>query len=95
MDLAATEYTRVADLLERLSPQAWSSPTVCSGRDVRAVAGHVLGIVQVAASTGEMVRQQRAAAKLAGNGASADGNLDALAALQVEKNQHLSTKELV
>jgi len=95
MRLAATEYTRVADLLERLSPQTWSSPTVCSGWDVRAVAGHVLGMVQIAASTGEMVRQQRTAAKLAGRRASADGNLDALTALQVEKNRHLTTEELV
>ena len=52
-------------------------------------------MVQIAASTGEMVRQQRAAAKLAGNGASADGNLDALTALQVQKNRHLTIEELV
>ena len=31
MRLAATEYTRMADLLEGLSPKAWASPTVCSG----------------------------------------------------------------
>lgn len=95
MRLAATEYTRMADLLEGLSPQAWARPTVCSDWDVRAIAGHVLGMAQMSASIGEMIRQQRASAKLAGRGASADDNLEALTALQVEKNQHLSVEELV
>ena len=63
MRLAATEYDQVADLLERLTPEQWSAPTDCPGWDVRAMAGHMLGMAQMAASLREMVRQQRAAAR--------------------------------
>lgn len=89
MRLAATEYDKVAGLLARLTPEQWKTQTDCPGWDVRAMAGHMLGMAQMAASLPEMMRQQRAAAKIGGV------PIDALTAHQVDKNAHLSTDELV
>ncbi len=93
MRLAATEYERVGAHLEQLSAEQWRSATECPGWDVRAMAGHMLGMVQMVASTPEMVRQQLASSRRAKR----DGSIvvDALTALQVEKNAQLTTEELV
>jgi uncharacterized protein (TIGR03083 family) len=93
MRLAATEYERVALLLEGLHPEDWNAPTDCPAWDVRAMAGHMLGMVQMIASMPEMVRQQLAAKR----NAKRDGTvmIDALTALQVEKNATLTTGELI
>ena len=93
MDLAATEYERVATLFDRLTPEQWEAPTECPGWDVRAMAGHMLGMAQMAASLPEMLRQQLASQRRAKR----EGTLplDALTELQVEKNADLSTSELV
>ena len=93
MRLAAEEYERVTALFERLTPQQWSAPTDCPDWDVRAMAGHMLGMAQMVASIPEMMRQQLASAKRQKR----QGGLtiDALTALQVEKNASLSTGELV
>jgi len=91
--LAATEYERVADLLEGLSPAQWFAPTDCPPWDVRAMAGHMLGMVQMTASIPELVRQQATAtrrAKRAGG-----ETIDSLTALQVEKNAGLSAPALI
>ncbi|GAA4803877.1 TIGR03084 family metal-binding protein [Actinomycetospora chlora] len=55
--LAATEYERFAALLAGLNADQWAAPTVCTGWDVRAVAAHCLGMVDMIATTREMVRQ--------------------------------------
>jgi uncharacterized protein (TIGR03083 family) len=91
--LADTEYERVADQLAPLSPGQWTSPTDCPDWDVRAMAGHMLGMIQMIASTPEMIRQQLGAKRRAKR----DGSvmIDALTALQVEKNASLTTDELV
>ena len=93
MSLAAAEYVRVADQLEALSPEQWASPTECPGWDVRAMAGHILGMVQMVASLSELVRQQVSATRRAKR----DGGLmiDALTALQVEQNAGLAPADLV
>lgn len=93
MRLAATEYRRFADTLERLTPEQWAAPTDCPGWDVRAMAGHVLGMTQMAASLREMARQQLASKRRAKR----DGGqlIDALTALQVEKNAPLSASQVV
>lgn len=93
MRLAAREYDRVVATLDRLTPEQWSAPTDCTDWDVRAMAGHMLGMAQMAAATREMVRQQTASAKRVKR----DGGLsiDALTALQVEKNAALTPAELV
>jgi len=93
MDLAAAEYDRAANLLHSLTPHQWGLSTDCPSWDVRAIAGHILGMAQMVASVPEMVRQQvgsqRAAKK---NGAA---TIDALTALQVAKNAGLSTSDIV
>jgi uncharacterized protein (TIGR03083 family) len=91
--LAATEYERVALMFEQLRPEQWSAPTECPAWDVRAMAGHMLGMVQMIASVPEMIRQQYAAKKTAKSDAIA--MIDALTALQVEKNADLTTDELI
>ena len=53
MRLAATEYQRVLDLLRSLQPRDWARPTDCPGWDVRAMAAHMLGMVEMAASMRE------------------------------------------
>lgn len=91
--LAETEYERVADMLDRLTPEQWGTQTDCTEWDVRAMAGHMLGMIQMLASWPEMVRQQVAS----GRRAKREGcpAIDAMTALQVEKNAGLSTDELI
>lgn len=88
MRLAATEYGRFADLLDRLPPEGWSRPTDCPGWDVRAIAAHAFGMARMAESLIEMGRQLSAARH-------ADGEfLDALTAHQVEKFSGRDTERL-
>ena len=75
--LAATEYDRCATLLCSLDDPAWAEPTDCAGWDVRAMAAHMLGMVEMAASMRDGMRQQRAASKDGGF------HIDRLTALQV------------
>ncbi len=93
MRLAATEYDRLIAVLERLNPEQWEAPTECPGWDVRDMAGHLLGMAQMAASIAETARQQVASKRRARR----DGGLliDALTAVQVEKNASLSTSDLL
>src|SRR3712207_6113798 len=87
--LAATEYDRYADLLASLTVDDWTRPTCCAGWDVRAMAGHTLGMAQMVVSPLETARQLRAAKRAGGD------QLDALTAHQVAKNEHLTRGELV
>jgi uncharacterized protein (TIGR03083 family) len=41
--MAALEYERVLDVVDRLSPGDWSTPTDCTGWDVKDVVSHLLG----------------------------------------------------
>lgn len=93
MRLAADEYDRVAQLLRTLSTEQWTARTDCPGWDVRDMAGHMLGMMQMTASLPEMIRQQIGSARRAKR----QGGLtiDALTALQVDKNAELSTTELI
>lgn len=93
MALAATEYDRVADLLDQLEPAQWAAPTDCPAWDIRAMAGHMLGMAQMVATQAEMERQQVASHEAAAQ--SDISALDALTALQVEQNADLDTVELV
>ncbi len=92
MRLATTEYERVAVQFESLTPEHWALPTDCPDWDVRALAGHMLGMMQMIASMPEMIRQQLAAKRRAQR----EGRvmIDALTALQVEKNADLTIDEL-
>jgi uncharacterized protein (TIGR03083 family) len=93
MTSAATEYMRSVALLERVTPGQWALPTDCPGWDVRAVAGHMLGMTQMTATLPALARQQMAAQK----GAKKTGTvmIDVLTALQVAMNAGLSPAEVV
>ncbi len=86
--LAATEYERLADLLVDLTPEEWRRPTECTGWDVRAMAGHCVGMAKMVTSLREAVRQQA----LAGRAAKRSGKapIDELTALQVREHAHLT-----
>jgi uncharacterized protein (TIGR03083 family) len=88
MRLARTEYQRFGEILRTLSPTDWSKPTNCQEWDVRALASHVLGMADMAASVREGARQR----KLALN---SDGVfIDELTALQVRERLDLTGAEI-
>lgn len=89
MRLAATEYERTVQLLRSLSPADWTTPTRCPGWDVRAMAAHLLGMAEMAAS----LREQRRQVKLAEKGGGLF--LDALTALQVDERADMQPAEIV
>jgi uncharacterized protein (TIGR03083 family) len=80
--LAVTEFRRCADLLGTLDDAAFATPTDCPEWDVRQMAAHMLGMVEMAASLREGARQRKIAASRGGTGA---GFLDELTALQVSE----------
>ena len=86
--LAATEYERFLAVVRDLGPGDWSRPTECSEWDVRAMAGHVLGMAEMASSVRETARQNRLAGK-------AGGGIDALTGLQVREHAHLDGAAIV
>jgi uncharacterized protein (TIGR03083 family) len=89
--LAAAETARMVAALRALDPADWSRQTDCPAWDVRAMAGHVLGMTEDFTGLRRMVSRFRAGAKRAGDGPLVDG----VTALQVEENAHLGTDELV
>jgi uncharacterized protein (TIGR03083 family) len=89
MRLAADEYLRYLQVLRGLSADDWTRPTDCPAWDVRAMAGHNLGMAEMVASIREGVRQQVKASRRPGI------PIDALTGLQVEERAHLTTQELI
>lgn len=89
MRLAATEYGRFHRVLTDLTPAEWTLPTNCPGWDVRAMAAHLLGMADMAASPWESRRQVREATKRGGL------FIDALTALQVEERADLDPAHIV
>lgn len=93
LGLAAVEYDRVVDLLGRLQPEDWARQTECPGWDVRAMAGHMLGMAQMMTSVAELARQQARSWRAAR--ASGQLPIDELTALQVRTNAGLGTQEVI
>lgn len=93
MRLAATEYQRVISMLDQLDETQWALPTDCPGWSVRDMAGHMLGMAQMATNLPEMVRQQASAAWRQRREGGA--GIDALTAYQVDRNAGLSVEELI
>jgi uncharacterized protein (TIGR03083 family) len=89
MQLAATEYERVIQLLQSLTPEDWAKPTDCPGWDVRAMASHMLGMAEMAASIREQSRQVKTAEKHGGV------FIDALTALQVDERVSMTPDQIV
>jgi uncharacterized protein (TIGR03083 family) len=88
MPLAAEEYARFGALLRALEPADWSRATDCPEWDVRAIAGHVLGMAEMASTLRASIAQNAAASR-------AGGGIDALTALQVRRNAGLTPAEVV
>jgi uncharacterized protein (TIGR03083 family) len=89
MWLAANEYQRYVEHLRELSTEDWARPTDCPDWDVRAMATHVLGMAEMAASIREGARQRRLARAAGGV------FIDALTALQVAEHAGLRAEEIV
>jgi uncharacterized protein (TIGR03083 family) len=93
MRLAATEYDRFLELLRALRPDDWTKPTECAGWDVRAMAAHLLGMVEMAASIRDQKRQNKAAvARQAANGGLF---IDALTGLQVDERADMTPEQII
>jgi uncharacterized protein (TIGR03083 family) len=88
MRLAAEEYVVFGELLATIPDASATSPTNCRGWDIRAMASHVLGMAEMAASMREGRRQQKAAGRRGGV------FIHALTALQVEEHAALSLGEV-
>jgi uncharacterized protein (TIGR03083 family) len=89
MRLAATEYGRFHQTLVDLEPQEWTLPTNCPGWDVRAMAAHLLGMADMAASPWEGRRQVKGATKRKGV------FIDELTSLQIEERAELDPAHIV
>ena len=89
MRLAAEEYDRVIAQLESLPPTDWAAASGCPPWDVRALATHMLGMAEMAASLREQLRQMRKAKKAGGV------FIDALTALQVEERRDLAPEQVL
>ena len=91
--LASAEYARVADQLRSLVADDWTKPTDCPLWDVRAMAGHTLGMLTTFTGyrmmLGEMVTATRTSKR------SGEPMIDALTAKQVADHAGLSTAELI
>ena len=89
--LAETEYGRFLDLARSLTPDEWSAPTECPGWDVRAMSGHVLGMMEFAASIRDFVHTARQGTRAARGRPLIDG----ITEVQVAERAHLTVPELL
>ncbi|MGN6679211.1 MAG: maleylpyruvate isomerase family mycothiol-dependent enzyme, partial [Streptosporangiaceae bacterium] len=89
MRLAAAEYQRFLELLRSLDAGDWTKPTECAGWDVRAMAAHALGMVEMAASMRDGARQRRLAHRRGGV------FIDALTAVQVDERQQMTPTQIM
>ncbi|MDP9101087.1 MAG: maleylpyruvate isomerase family mycothiol-dependent enzyme [Actinomycetota bacterium] len=92
MDLADADYDRMLSLVDGLEGPDWTQPTDCAGWDVKAMLGHLLGMLELQADPEDRMRQL----KLATEEAEQSGRLrlDALTALQVREHAQLSIDEV-
>jgi uncharacterized protein (TIGR03083 family) len=92
MALADEEWRRLLTVVDDLSPDDWTRATDCAGWDVRAMLGHLLGMLELQSDAEERSRQIKAASELAAR----DNTLriDALTGLQVAEHAGLSTEEV-
>ena len=92
MQLAQTEYQRLIELVEALTPEDFARPTDCTGWSVAAVLGHVLGMLKYNADPAETARQAAAAGQRAAT--TGETWIDALTALQVAEHAKLTPEQL-
>ena len=89
MRLAATEYGRYLDQLRSLDEADWGRATDCPAWDVRAMAGHCLGMAEFGASLPTMARQNVVATRRGGE------FIDALTDLQVQERRDLTRDQVI
>lgn len=92
MGLADADYDRMLAEVDRLDGADWEQPTDCSGWDVKAVLGHLLGMLELQADPEDRMRQLKMATEESEQ--SGRLRLDALTALQVHEHAGLSTDEV-
>ncbi|GGU33568.1 maleylpyruvate isomerase family mycothiol-dependent enzyme [Streptomyces violascens] len=63
--LAAEEYDRFTELARSLAPEDWHRQTDCADWDVRAMTGHVLGMMDYVSSVRQFLHTRRAGSKAA------------------------------
>jgi len=92
--LAEEEFRRFADLVGSLSPEEWTTPTDCTGWDVRKMVLHVLGSGHAQASFRVFVHQLRRGMPL---NKEIDSHhwVDGMNELQIRERSHLSKDEVV
>lgn len=92
MDLATAELDRVLALADDLDETEFSRPTDCGGWDVKALLGHLLGMLELQADPAERARQLAAANEAVER--TGGLRIDALTGLQVAEHAQLSIDEL-
>ena len=91
--LAMTEYAWLADQLRSLDDEDWTKPTACDLWDVRAMAGHNLGMMSDFTSFRRLMGRMSAAGEVVK--ASGVELIDAMTAGQVADTAALSFDELI
>ena len=79
------------ELLRSLDAEDWTKPTDCPAWDVRAMAGHIVGMMETFGTFKEFRHVMWAGRKAAGDGPQIDG----ITAVQVADRADLTTAELV
>ena len=92
MDLADAEFALLLAAVDALDGPDWARPTDCAGWDVKAMLGHLLGMLKLQADPEDRIRQITTAAQECA--ASGGLRLDAMTALQVREHAHLTPSEL-
>lgn len=92
MDLADADYERMLTLVDRLEGADWTQPTDCKGWDVKAMLGHLLGMLELQADPEDRMRQITTATREAEQNGGL--RLDALTALQVREHAQLSAEQV-
>jgi uncharacterized protein (TIGR03083 family) len=92
--LAEEEFRRFADLVASLTPEEWTTPTDCTGWDVRKMVLHVLGSGDAQASFRVFVHQLRRGMPL---NKEIDSHhwVDGMNELQIRERTQLSNDEVV
>jgi uncharacterized protein (TIGR03083 family) len=93
MQLAAVEYTRMADTLASLRDDDWTRPTDCTLWNVRQLACHMVGMAAMVTSPLEIRRQDRKATKEAK--VQQVDKLTALTGLQVSERADWTPSDIV
>jgi len=88
---AVLEFDRIGELLTTLDDSDWPRPTDCPDWDVRAIAGHILGMAQTFSSLRQFVSYMTTAARTRGG----RDLTDSLTALQVKRTAGLDRSTLI